>query len=138
MSSVGLCTGAAGGIGRAISLRLVDFGCREITIADIQGTGLQETEELIRQISPSTSVNRVVCDLTEDDAPEQLVRSHVHKFTRLDYLVNCAGIPGGFLTATETNLGVFDSVQRLNVRSTWQLQNHGIRQMLKQEMVGQQ
>lgn len=133
-----MCTGAAGGIGRAISLRLVDFGCRKITIADIQGTGLRETEELIRQKSPSTSVNRVVCDLTEDDVPEQLVSSTVHKFTRLDYLVNCAGIPGGFLTATETKLGVFDSVQRLNVRSTWQLQKYGIQQMLKQEMADQE
>lgn len=68
------------------------------------------------------------------EVAEQIVQTAVEAFGRVSYLVNCAGIPGGFAASTDTKVEVFDAVQRLNVRATWLLQRAAIRRMVKQEL----
>lgn len=84
---------------------------------------------------PGAEISLKVQDVAADGAGELLVNSHINDFGRLDYLVNVAGRPGGFLKSTETSEAVFDSVQNLNVRGTYFLEQAAIRQMLKQDTV---
>ncbi len=128
-------TGAAGGIGRAIALRFVDFQCPSLTLVDLDGKGLDETKRLIIEKTPGATVLIVQKDLTEDDVPEEIVLQTIEKFKRLFYLVNCAGIPSPFATSQDTTLDVFDKVQSVNVRASWRLQRAAVKQMLKQELV---
>jgi NAD(P)-dependent dehydrogenase (short-subunit alcohol dehydrogenase family) len=128
-------TGAAGGIGRAIALRFVDFRCSSLTLVDLDGKGLDETKRLILDKMPTATVLIVQKDLTEEDTPEGIVRQTVEKFKTLSYLANCAGIPSPFATSQDTPLDVFDKVQSVNVRATWRLQRAAVKQMLKQELV---
>ncbi|KAL2837825.1 oxidoreductase [Aspergillus pseudodeflectus] len=127
-------TGAAGGIGRAICLALARYGCNSIALIDRDTDGLVKTEELVLERSPLVKIKVLACDLREDDACERIISETVTSFGRIDYLVNCAGTPGGFSLAHETTLSTFDLVHSLNVRATWQLQQAAIRQMLKQDL----
>ena len=59
---IALVTGAAGGLGRAIALRLAEEGA-SLVIADIDGKGLAETERRITESGrPALSVT---ADVTE-------------------------------------------------------------------------
>jgi NAD(P)-dependent dehydrogenase (short-subunit alcohol dehydrogenase family) len=131
-----IITGGAAGIGRATALRFADFGCRQMLLVDINEEGLQETKSLI--LERSNNDVRILLearDLSTDGVGQSLVKSHVKAFGRLDYLVNVAGRPGGFLKSIETDENTFDSVQGLNVRGTYFLQQAAIKQMLTQEIV---
>ena len=129
-----MITGAAAGIGRSVALRFADFGCRRMSLVDINEEGLQETQSMIRVRWPTTDIVRQTQDISEDGAPETLVETHVNHFGRLNYLVNVAGRPGGFLKSTETTEAVFDSVQSLNVRGTYFLQQAAIQRMLMHDL----
>lgn len=130
-----IITGAAGGIARAIALRLVDFQCQNLTLVDLNAEGLAETKDLILAKYPSSNIKLIALDLTETDAAEKVVQATVKEFGALRCLVNCAGTPGGFKTSQETTLELFDKVQQINVRATWLLQKAAVRQMLTQEPV---
>ncbi|PNS16808.1 hypothetical protein CAC42_4772 [Sphaceloma murrayae] len=135
VDGVALVTGAGNGIGRAIALRLCHFACSKIAIVDISSDGLVGTELGIKEISSTIEVLSLCVDLASgDNACNSLVTSTITKFGRLDYLVNCAGTPGGFYTSTECSVDVFDKVHALNTRATWLLQKAAIEQMLKQEL----
>lgn len=77
----------------------------------------------------------LACDLTEDGVVKRILETTVENFGRVSYLINCAGSPGGFFTAADTDIDIFDRVQQLNVRATWLLQQAAIQQMLQQELV---
>ncbi|KAH7392862.1 hypothetical protein BKA66DRAFT_567598 [Pyrenochaeta sp. MPI-SDFR-AT-0127] len=135
VSGPAIITGAAGGIGRAIALRFVDFKCRNLTLVDQNADGLAETKDLIFKQDPSVVVHTISCDLTADGAPEMVVRESFEKFNALYHLVNCAGTPGGFATSQETDIDMFDRVQSLNVRAAWLLQKAAIQRMLTQNAI---
>ena len=84
---------------------------------------------------PDAHICLEVRDIAADNVGKLLVDSHVKVFGRLDYLVNVAGRPGGFFRSIETTEAIFDSVQNLNVRGTYFLQQAGIIQMLKQDAI---
>lgn len=130
-----IVTGAAGGIGRAIAIRLAESNCRGLVIVDLDGQGLGKTKALVLDKAPATKVVLVVKDLQDQDGPESICRQAVDNFGRLDYLVNCAGIPGGFATSPETAVETFDRVHAVNVRASWLLQRAAIKQMMAQELV---
>ena len=96
--------------------------------------GLLEAERLIKELTPSLRVKLMTCDLLSEGICAEIVSEAASEFGRLDYLVNCAGNPGGFFYAHEASLSMFDMVHSLNVRATWQLQHAAITQMLKQDL----
>lgn len=102
---------------------------------DVDTRGLEITKSQIQQKISSAKVVTKTVDLTQNRAGEDIVESAVSEFGRIDYLVNCAGTPGGFFTAVDTSPEIFDKVQNLNVRGTWLLQRAVLQQMLKQECV---
>ncbi|KAJ9655439.1 hypothetical protein H2198_005695 [Neophaeococcomyces mojaviensis] len=135
LSGSAIVTGAASGIGKAIALRFADFKCFQLFLVDVDTRGLEITKSQIQQKISSAKVVTKTVDLTQNRAGEDIVESAVSEFGRIDYLVNCAGTPGGFFTAVDTSPEIFDKVQNLNVRGTWLLQRAVLQQMLKQECV---
>ncbi|KAH7155942.1 hypothetical protein EDB81DRAFT_756461 [Dactylonectria macrodidyma] len=145
LSGPAIVTGAASGIGQAIALRFAELGCSQLYLVDKVAAGLEETKSLILKAArrPDLEVVCHDCDLTGVDqgrdgveVTDGIVRAAVKAFGRVNHLVNCAGIPGGFLTSQEMDVELFDAVQRLNVRASWLLQRAVIRQMLQQEIQG--
>jgi NAD(P)-dependent dehydrogenase (short-subunit alcohol dehydrogenase family) len=84
----GILTGAAGGIGSAIALRLARQGCN-LVITDLNAGGL---EALAAQVAPGAGrLVPLAGDMADPDLPTRLVRTALREFGALDALVNCSG-----------------------------------------------
>ena len=85
---VAVVTGAARGIGLAISKKFLVEGYR-ITILDIDQKRLSQT---MKQDFDTKNVLGLECDVSEPDQVDQSVNRVVEQFGRIDVLVNNAGI----------------------------------------------
>jgi len=87
---IAVITGGAQGLGKAISLRLAAEGCQTV-IADINQTGIKETEQKIQKKFKRETIG-IVADVTKDEDVASLVDKTVKRFGKLDILVSNAGI----------------------------------------------
>ena len=78
---IALVTGGTGGIGGAIAVALADAGCQ------VTATGCTQ-EEIDRFDSQDRNIVRRVLDVTNADQ----IAERIAEFSRLDILVNAAGI----------------------------------------------
>ena len=85
---VAVVTGAARGIGLAISKKFLEEGYR-IAILDIDQKTLLQT---MKQDFDTNNVLGLECDVSEPDQVDQAVNLVVEEFGRIDVLVNNAGI----------------------------------------------
>ena len=85
---VAVVTGAARGIGLAISKKFLEEGYR-VAILDIDQKTLSQT---IKQFFDTNNVLGLECDVAEPDQVDQSVNRVVEEFGRIDVLVNNAGI----------------------------------------------
>jgi NAD(P)-dependent dehydrogenase (short-subunit alcohol dehydrogenase family) len=83
-----LLTGAASGIGRATTVRLVSEGAMVFAVDRVQ-SGLDETAE--SAIGPGRIVTHLA-DVSDEPAVIEAVRAAVSEFGGLDVLINVAGI----------------------------------------------
>ena len=89
---VAIVTGAASGIGLALSEQLARQGAL-VTLVDRERAPVEEAAA--RLASAGSSARAVVVDVTDRDALTQLVESTASKSRRLDFLFNNAGIGVG-------------------------------------------
>ncbi len=85
---VAVVTGAARGIGLAISKKFLEEGY-QIAILDIDQKTLSQT---MKQDFDTNNVLGLECDVSEPDQVDQAVNRVVEEFGRIDVLVNNAGI----------------------------------------------
>ena len=85
---VAVVTGAARGIGLAISKKFLEEGYR-VAILDIDQKTLSQT---MKQVFDTNNVLGLECDVAEPDQGDQSVNQVVEEFGRIDVLVNNAGI----------------------------------------------
>ena len=125
-NKVAIVTGANGGMGQVA----VDIFAREG--AKVVACDLSEPSEGLSKILDRYDVTYVQANLTDDDAPRQLVDAALDAHGRVDVLYNNHGIMLGkpFL---ETEMDEFDHVVNVNLRSVFNLSLHAARVMAKQE-----
>jgi NAD(P)-dependent dehydrogenase (short-subunit alcohol dehydrogenase family) len=87
--AVGIVTGGASGIGRALSEALARRGAT-VVIADLQIEGAQKVAAAIRAAGGQATAAEV--DVADFEAVNRLVEATVNAHGRLDYLFNNAGI----------------------------------------------
>lgn len=74
-------------------------------------------------------------DISNEEFINAFIEEVVHKFGRLDYAVNCAGILGSNHASADESVEDFDRVNNVNYRGLWLCSRAEIRAMLKQDLL---
>ncbi len=126
---VALVTGAARGIGKAITLRYAQEGA-DVAFTDIKDDeNLRNTEKELQEYG--TKVKAYVSDAANAEAAQQLAKDIVSDFGKLDILVNNAGITRDNLLMRMTEEH-WDMVMNINLKSVFNMTKAFMRQMMKQ------
>lgn len=126
---VALVTGAAQGIGKAVSLLLARNGA-DIVVSDINFEKAEETAKEVELIgSKALAIKVNVAHLGE---VEQMVETILEKFGKIDILVNNAGITRDKLILRMTEED-WDMVLDVNLKGTFNCTKAVIRYMAKQK-----
>lgn len=91
---VAIVTGAAGGIGRAMTRGLLAAGIR-VAGVDRDREPLEALAASAREQGKAADLLTIQTDLTSDAAPEEITKATQDRFGRVDILVNNAGIGPG-------------------------------------------
>jgi len=133
---VAIVTGAAGagGIGRAIALRLAQEGA-DVAVNDLQEavsrrSGLQDTVAAIEALGRRALA--LYGDVADARQVEDMVQRTLDAFGRVDILVNNAGAPAGRdrVPVVDLEEDAFDLIQRVNVKGTFLCSRAVARHML--------
>jgi NAD(P)-dependent dehydrogenase (short-subunit alcohol dehydrogenase family) len=117
---VAIVTGATSGIGRAITLRLVEEGASVVAV----GRARAALDELA-STSPSDRVAIVEADVTAPDAPRRIVGAALSRWGRLDVLVNAAGIIGNG-TVEQTTDEDWSRMMAINLDAPFRLMRESV------------
>jgi 2-dehydro-3-deoxy-L-rhamnonate dehydrogenase (NAD+) len=106
---IGVVTGGAQGIGRAITERFVKSGAR-VAIWDNDQKRADKTAKEI-----GGNVRAYACDVTSEASVDAAAKATIADFGRIDILVNNAGIAGAIASTWETSLEEWRKVMSINV-----------------------
>jgi NAD(P)-dependent dehydrogenase (short-subunit alcohol dehydrogenase family) len=117
-SQIALVTGAARGVGEAVSLRLASLGAHVLLVA----RDTQRLNQVRNQIQTNKGQATVLpCDLTDPDAIARLAEQVARDHKRLDILVNNAAIGGTGQPLHEVSPEDWDRLIDTNLRAPYLL-----------------
>lgn len=108
-------TGAGGGIGRALSLNLLDKGAK-VAAVDINQNALAETYKAAGELKDKLSTH--VCDITDKDAVNKLPQEVKNFHGNVDGLINNAGIIHPFKKVHKLEHATIVNVMNVNFYGT--------------------
>jgi 3-oxoacyl-[acyl-carrier protein] reductase len=128
-SSIALVTGAGRGIGKAIALSLAKEGA-EVVLTSRTIAELDQVKKEIESIGGKALI--IPADLTNDTQMGKLFEEIRSNYSRLDLLVNNAGI-GVFAPVRLLAVADFDQMWNLNMRAVMVLTQHALKFMEAQK-----
>jgi NAD(P)-dependent dehydrogenase (short-subunit alcohol dehydrogenase family) len=124
-----LVTGAGSGIGRATALAFGGEGAK-VVVVDINLENANETVELLK--ASKTKAIALKVNIANRDEVENMVKTTVETFGRLDCAVNCAGIAGPVSMPLHEYPDEYWHQQiNINLTGTWYCMKFQITQMLQ-------
>jgi len=130
-NKIAMVTGAAKGIGLAISRRLVDEGAT-LVLVDINSAGMEKAQSDFLRQNPSYKGLWVKANVAKKDEVEAAVSKAVDAFGRVDILAHCAGILSNY-RFIELPEDQWDSVLNVNLKGTFLVLQRVAREMMKQK-----
>lgn len=113
---VAIVTGAAGGIGRAVTLALAKAGAR-VAVVDLSAPEGEETARLAREAGGEAIFVRADVSQAQDVAG--YVAATLQAWGRIDVFMNNAGWQGPVAPLVDFDDDLFDRVMAINVRGTY-------------------
>lgn len=114
---VALVTGAAGGIGGALSEAVAEAGA-DVAIVDVNEEGLEDHAAHLES-STEAAVESVVADVSDEDANERMVEQTVDALGDLDIAFANAGIGLRGGSAAEYDMDDWDQLMSINLRGAF-------------------
>lgn len=122
-------TVAASGIGKATAQLYAAHGAK-LVLSDVDD---QHSQELVQQIEETgAEAIFVKADVSNAEACEQLVKTTIEIYGRLDIAFNNAGIGGQMKPITELSVEDWNKVISINLSSVFYCMKYQLAQMLKQ------
>lgn len=109
--SVAVVTGAASGIGRALTVRLAQEKIEGIAISDVQAAGLDETFQMVTDLGVKCSKH--IVDVSNKDAVHEFSGAVVAEHGKATHLINNAGV-GLLGTFEQISLEDFEWLMNIN------------------------
>jgi NAD(P)-dependent dehydrogenase (short-subunit alcohol dehydrogenase family) len=113
---VAIITGAASGMGKAMALLFAEEGAR-VVVADIDDTGGKQTTDEIN--SSNGKAVFVHTDVSNPTDIKNLVDAVVDEFSKIDILINNAGIFMKLTPIEEINESTWDRIYSVNVKGVF-------------------
>ncbi|RVX73626.1 hypothetical protein B0A52_02516 [Exophiala mesophila] len=132
LPGVGLVTGGASGIGRAVAIRLAHAGCSRIAVLDINAAGLREVKSSIESENPDVNVLALPCNTSNESEVIETFKTVLEKFQRVDYAINCAGVAGTPNPTDQCLTPDFDRTIAINLRGVFLCAREELRIMKSQ------
>src|SRR3990172_3695397 len=126
-------TGSASGIGAQIALRFAEAGASVVLNADHNAQGLQQITRQIADLGGKAS--SVQADISQPDGVQKLFTAALDKFSRVDVLVNNAGVQP-LAPLLEIDAAEWDLVVGTNLRGTFLCTQQAARRMISQGQGG--
>lgn len=126
-NKVVLITGAAQGIGLATAQEFAEVGANVI-MADV----LDMTEQIKELTDAGYSVSPYICDVSNANQVQRMIKDIVEKFGRLDCAFNNAGVQTPQRPMAEITYEEFDKTVAVDLKGVWNCMKYEIEQMLKQ------
>ena len=127
---IAVVTGAGSGIGRAIAELFAEEGAR-VAVADINVEGGRETVAAIEKAGGEAVF--VETDVSRGPDVKALVQGTVDRWSRLDIMVNNAGVNLPCLIHEEESEDIFDRTVAVNYKGTFYGCKYAVVQMLRQK-----
>lgn len=124
-----IVTGAARGLGLAISQKLLESGAK-VSMWDLDKGML---DEVVKNLNADDRVHAAAADVCDEQAVKTAVAAALAKFGRLDILVNNAGIAGPVKRSWEYSLDEWRRVMAVNVDGVYIVTRAVVPQMLTQK-----
>jgi len=113
---VTVITGAGSGIGRATAVEFAREGA-SVLAADLNAASAAETADQI--LSAGGQAESLAVDVTQFAQVEQMVKTAVDKFGRLDVLYNNAGLPQAFTPFEDSTDALYNRIFDVNVKGVF-------------------
>ncbi|CAI5438698.1 unnamed protein product [Caenorhabditis angaria] len=127
---VAVISGASSGIGKATALLFAKNGY-DLSLTGRNQAALEEVASLCRQQgAPQVIVTAI--ELTDENAPKQIVEATLAKYSKIDTLINSAGILRNGMVI-DSEIDVYDEIMNVNVRSLIRLTRSALPHIIAQK-----
>ncbi|OLS13090.1 MAG: 3-ketoacyl-ACP reductase [Promethearchaeota archaeon CR_4] len=121
-------TGAGSGIGRAIALRYAREGAN-VAINDLKVESAEQTSREVEALGVKSLV--LPADVSDSEQVQALVERYFTEWSKLDVLVNNAGIGSTMETVSLMKEATWDRTMNINLRSVFLVSKYFAKQMVK-------
>lgn len=131
-SKIAIITGAASGLGKAITLLYASEGAKVVAV-DINAKALSLLKDEVT--TKGCIITTVVANMAKGDDIENMVKAAVDTYTTVDILVNNTGIMDDFSSAGDVNDQLWDRVMAINLNGSFKAMRSVLKILLAKNRV---